>query len=220
MTALELIFSGLAAPANAQFQEAMRPELQRRMLELSPAEWEQLASAWPEQHEQWCMQLCDTLSPSRHGRAASAILYAMALDGPDACVDLAIQKLDASQALNPTEKEILRDAIAARGTAHLGRHAALQRADTIAMLTLLHSAPSIQEACEYAMQNREALAESMMAACYYCQTAFASSLVSEFADGGETALCPYCGTDAVLPSAAGYAFTPATLQALNEFWFH
>lgn len=34
-----------------------------------------------------------------------------------------------------------------------------------------------------------------------------------------TALCPFCGIDAVLGSASGIALEPAALQRLHEHWF-
>jgi hypothetical protein len=219
MTAFEIVCLGLEAPADAHFREAMRPELQRRLLECAPADWELLLAEWPRRSVAWCGQLVDVLSPSKHGQAALGLLLALTVEGPVACMDDAAQKLIASQALNATERALVATALTTRGRDDLGRLAALQREDLLLALGQATQGPRIQEACEFAADHRAALAESLMAACYYCQTVFPTSLISEFTDGQRTALCPYCGTDAVLPSAAGYDFTAAGLLALNEFWF-
>ncbi len=219
MTAFEIVCLGLETPADAHFREAMRPELQRRLLECTADDWELLLVEWPRRPVAWCGQLVDVLSPSKHGRAALALLLALTVEGPVACMDDAAQKLIASQALNATERALVSTALTTRGLDGLGRLAFNRREDLLMAFGQPTQGPSIQEACEFAADHRAALTESVMAACYYCQTVFPASLISEFTDGQQTALCPYCGTDAVLPSAAGYDFTAAGLQALNEFWF-
>jgi hypothetical protein len=37
------------------------------------------------------------------------------------------------------------------------------------------------------------------ASCYYCRKRFLASAIREWVDEGETALCPHCGTDSVVP---------------------
>ena len=36
---------------------------------------------------------------------------------------------------------------------------------------------------------------------------------------GETALCPYCGIDAVIGDACGLDISPEVLKALHKIWF-
>ena len=220
MTAYEIVCRGLEDPDDAAFRDAMRPELQRRLLEFSSEDWERLGQECVGRPAAWRMQLCEVLSPSKHGRPATQLLLALAQEGsPDVC-DIATAKVLASQALNATERGYLHDTLQQRGVAGMGHHAAQQRQSLLQQLAEPITGPSIAEACDYSIQHKAALEASWIAACYYCQTVFPASMVSEFTDGGETALCPYCGIDAVLPSAAGYDFSQASLQALNEFWFH
>lgn len=50
--------------------------------------------------------------------------------------------------------------------------------------------------------NREAVLASERAGCFSCLASFAIAQIDEWADercGGQTALCPRCGIDAVLP---------------------
>lgn len=66
--------------------------------------------------------------------------------------------------------------------------------------------------------NKALLEKSGVAGCFYCCDTFHPSEVKEWIDGGDTALCPKCGIDSVLPSAS-VALSPALLLAMNEHWF-
>ncbi len=83
----------------------------------------------------------------------------------------------------------------------------------------MEKSPLISEASEYSIRNRDGLVEGSKAACYYCMQVYPSEEITEFTDAGDTALCPYCGIDAVLPEHVGYAFTPENLKAMRAFWF-
>ena len=65
--------------------------------------------------------------------------------------------------------------------------------------------------------------------CFYCEAMFAPSEIVDWVDGpqletgsttdGVTALCPRCGIDAVLPSAAPISVTAEVLAAMHCHWF-
>jgi hypothetical protein len=40
------------------------------------------------------------------------------------------------------------------------------------------------------------------------------------AEGKQTALCPYCGSEAVLGDKSGYPIESNFLSRMNEAWFH
>lgn len=73
----------------------------------------------------------------------------------------------------------------------------------------------------FCTRNRSRLAESDRAGCFYCEVLFPPSEITEWIDGrqvetgnvndGVTALCPRCGIDAVLPSAAPIRLTSELL---------
>jgi hypothetical protein len=217
MTALDIVCNGLAATHDADFREAMRPELQRRMLEFSPEDWTALQIKWHSQSLEWQFNLSDTLSPTRHGQAATAILMDMLLNGPEGLILTIAEKLVASHALDDDARDQIVTRIATLPQA--GPHETTYRQQLLQQVLSPDTAPAIAEAAEFSIRNRDALSASSLAACYYCQTVFPTSEVTEFIASEGTALCPYCGIDAVLPSTAGYSFTEAQLRALNEFWF-
>ena len=67
-------------------------------------------------------------------------------------------------------------------------------------------------------RNRSLLGRATLCGCFYCLKEFSCGQITEWVDNGETALCPYCGIDAVL----GFN-TPGAdqelLHAMHERWF-
>ena len=68
-------------------------------------------------------------------------------------------------------------------------------------------------------RNREEVMASETAGCYYCLAIFKPGEITEFADNGETALCPRCGIDSVYGSKSGRAVTKEELVRLSRYWF-
>jgi hypothetical protein len=64
-----------------------------------------------------------------------------------------------------------------------------------------------------------ALNQSDLCGCFYCEATFSPEEIREYTDRGQTALCPRCCIDSVIPSAAGYALTPQFLSAMEKYWF-
>jgi NAD-dependent SIR2 family protein deacetylase len=65
--------------------------------------------------------------------------------------------------------------------------------------------------------HRALVERSRVCGCFYCCEVFPPSEVREWIDEGETALCPRCGIDAVLPDSVG--FTDEFLKAMRGYWF-
>ena len=82
---------------------------------------------------------------------------------------------------------------------------------------------------KYSDHHRELMEHSERAGCFYCEQFFNPSDVVDWIDGrlvemgrtegGVTALCPLCGIDAVLPSAAPILLTPEVLAEMRYHWF-
>ena len=52
--------------------------------------------------------------------------------------------------------------------------------------------------------------------CFYCLAIFPASEITKWIDMTETAICPRCGVDSVLPGGRG---TPEVLREMHEYWF-
>ena len=82
---------------------------------------------------------------------------------------------------------------------------------------------------KFSIRHRPLLARSERAGCFYCERLFRPSEITDWVDGppaetgntddGVTALCPYCGIDAVLPSAAPIPLTAEALAAMRSHFF-
>ncbi len=69
------------------------------------------------------------------------------------------------------------------------------------------------------IRHRIELERSAVCACFYCLERFPPGEVAKWIDGGETALCPRCGVDAVLGDASGLSLVDAFLAAMHARWF-
>lgn len=92
---------------------------------------------------------------------------------------------------------------------------------------LIHQS-SLEAIHKFCTANRPLLEQSSSAGCFCCGAAFEPSEISRWLPeydpvsgepNGETASCPRCGRDAVLPSAAPVAMSPHLLAAMQAYWF-
>mgnify|MGYP000844257115 FL=1 len=70
-----------------------------------------------------------------------------------------------------------------------------------------------------ALDNRDTIATATLCACYACGEDFLPSAVYEWTDSDRTALCPYCGVDAVIPDISGLPLTVDFLARCAVYWF-
>jgi hypothetical protein len=68
--------------------------------------------------------------------------------------------------------------------------------------------------------HRTELQQSTLAGCFFCCKVFDPKQIEHWVDDGECALCPTCGTDAVIGDASGFPVTDKRfLREMNRFWF-
>ena len=79
----------------------------------------------------------------------------------------------------------------------------------------------IVKAHKASYENEGLLKKSKKCGCFCCGKIFDSSEIIEWAidRNGDTALCPYCGIDSVLPDSAGYPLTEEFLMKMHKRWF-
>ncbi len=63
--------------------------------------------------------------------------------------------------------------------------------------------------------NRDRVTAAALCGCFHCQSIFASDDIRQWVNNGQTALCPQCGIDSVLPGVTN----SATLAALHHHRF-
>lgn len=84
--------------------------------------------------------------------------------------------------------------------------------------------PSIKGAVSKSRNNREALKNSGLCGCYYCEETYPPTEITEWVDEdkegvGQTALCPQCHIDSVLGNSQGIDLSPESLKRLRRAWF-
>lgn len=77
----------------------------------------------------------------------------------------------------------------------------------------------LQKAHKASSYHKKDMESSDQCGCFYCLKRFSPTWVKEWIDGGETALCVFCGIDSVIPSAAGYELSDEFLKAMYDEWF-
>lgn len=74
---------------------------------------------------------------------------------------------------------------------------------------LVNDAPALSS------HNRKRVSLQGQCGCFFCMRTFASSDIKEWVDDNQTALCPHCDTDSVLPGVTD----TAVLTVACERWF-
>ena len=75
------------------------------------------------------------------------------------------------------------------------------------------------EAHELCTCHRDALTYADKCGCFHCKRIYDPRKITEWVDHGKTALCPYCGIDAVIPDTEDYPLTTAFLKKMYQKWF-
>ena len=85
--------------------------------------------------------------------------------------------------------------------------------------------PDYIAAHKFSIRHRAQIESSHVCACFHCKKTFTPDEIMDWIDDsapgmpGETALCPRCGIDSVIGSAAGFPLTAEFLAAMNRHWF-
>lgn len=92
--------------------------------------------------------------------------------------------------------------------------------------------PKLSRFTRNSIHHRKAILASTRCGCYYCCRTFEPSQIARWIDWdyeisrqptpdnpGDTALCPYCGIDAVIGDALGAPITDVLLRRLNRSQF-
>lgn len=77
------------------------------------------------------------------------------------------------------------------------------------------------EAHKYSFANKKMLEEELACGCFYCGAIFRPDEIEEWCEDKPewTALCPYCGIDAVIGGSIGYPLTKESLDIMYQVWF-
>ncbi len=77
----------------------------------------------------------------------------------------------------------------------------------------------VRTAHTHSSRHRDQILHSAVCGCFYCCGMFAPDKIEEWIDDSQTALCPLCGIDSVIPDASGFPITAQFLAAMKAHWF-
>lgn len=78
----------------------------------------------------------------------------------------------------------------------------------------------VMAAHRFSSGNRGLLWQNQVCGCFYCLKIFRSKeIVQWIPEGAGNAICPYCGTDAVIGERSGYPITEDFLKKMRRYWF-
>ena len=77
----------------------------------------------------------------------------------------------------------------------------------------------LEQAHEHSLKNHAEIEMSEKCGCFSCVEIFDASEVQSWADNAETAVCPYCGVDAVIGDASGVQLSEELLNQMYEKYF-
>ena len=66
---------------------------------------------------------------------------------------------------------------------------------------------------------KELIKESEYCYCFYCKKQFESKEVVKYLEGENTALCPHCGIDAIIPNNVDEPIDNELIEGMNKYWF-
>lgn len=88
-----------------------------------------------------------------------------------------------------------------------------------------HPELTVKDLCvywhQYSISNKQSVLSSDRCGCFFCQKIFESNMISETYindKNGETAICPFCGVDAILPDSK-VDLSEALLEDMYQVWF-
>jgi hypothetical protein len=67
-------------------------------------------------------------------------------------------------------------------------------------------------------RNRPLLEDAMVCACFHCLNEYPFERIIKWTDEDQTAICPYCGVDAVLGFSSQHA-DRELLREMHDRWF-
>ena len=89
------------------------------------------------------------------------------------------------------------------------------------MKRVSYSKEELNQAHKLSYANKTRLAAARECGCFYCLKVFTPDKIIDWSldDPDDTAICPYCGIDAVLGDNEGFSLTEAFLKAMYREWF-
>lgn len=77
----------------------------------------------------------------------------------------------------------------------------------------------LDEIYSHASEHKDEVLSSEICGCFFCESRFPPSEITEWHEEEQTALCPKCGFDTVIGSASGAEISKTTLKNMKKAYF-
>lgn len=71
----------------------------------------------------------------------------------------------------------------------------------------------------YSAHNKSLIDISNKCYCFYCRSCMERSEMVDYIDDGQTAVCPKCGIDSIIPDSIEECVDENMIAQMNEYWF-
>lgn len=79
----------------------------------------------------------------------------------------------------------------------------------------------LKSAHQHSINHRQEVEQSDICGCFHCTKIYPPTEIKDWLeDKAGTALCPYCGVDAVIGDKSGYPITEEFLTQMRKHWFY
>lgn len=72
---------------------------------------------------------------------------------------------------------------------------------------------------DYSSKNKDLIEKSDKCYCFSCKKVMNSNEVTRYLAIENTALCPYCGIDAIIPDYIDEEINNELIEHMNKYWF-
>ena len=77
----------------------------------------------------------------------------------------------------------------------------------------------LQKLHTYASHNKKLIDTADKCYCFYCKSSMQKDEIKNYIDDGQTALCPKCEIDAIIPDSIEDTVDEQMISEMNEYWF-
>ena len=71
----------------------------------------------------------------------------------------------------------------------------------------------------YTLKNKSLIEKSKICYCYHCKNKILVEDIVDYLDEGETAVCPKCNVDSLIPDCIDEEITDKVIDDMNRYWF-
>ena len=77
----------------------------------------------------------------------------------------------------------------------------------------------LEDMHNYSANNKDLILKSTICYCFHCKRQVTPSEIVRYLEIENTAICPYCGVDSIIPDSTEHELTSDTVDKMNKYWF-